>query len=555
MKKKVTVLTAAILSTSMFLTACGSSDKASTTEKNKDDKAGSGQMADKQVLNVTETAEIPSMDTSKSTDNVSFKVFVNSMEGLYRLDKDNKPTPGMAKSVDVSSDKKTYTFHLRDAKWSNGEAVKAQDFVFAWRRAVDPATASEYAFILFDVKNAEKINKKELPLDQLGVTAKDDKTLVVELDHPVPYFLELTTFPTYFPQNEKFMKAQGDKYALEANTTLYNGPFVMSDWKHEQGWQLKKNPNYWDKDTVKLEEINTSVVKETSTAVNLYESGQVDRVFLSAELVDKYRNNADFKTRLDSRLYFIRYNQKNPVFQNKKVREAIDLAYDKKGIANVILNNGSEPGFFLVPKSFVKGPDGKDFRTGNGNFRDGKDNAAKAKKLWEEAKKELGQDKLTLELLNYDDDTNKKVGEFIKSELEKNLPGLTVNIKQQPFKQKLDLEKKLDYAFSFSGWGPDYPDPMTFIDMFTSGSAFNEMAYSNKKYDELVTKAKGELLTDEAKRWKAMQDAEKILFDDAAISPIYQRSFAYLQKPTVKNVIDHNFGGDYSYKWAYITKK
>jgi oligopeptide transport system substrate-binding protein len=555
MKKKVTVVAAAVLSTSMFLTACGSSDKASTTEKKKDEKSGSEALADKQVLNITDLAEIPSMDTVKSTDNVSFKVFVNAMEGLYRLDKNNKPIPGMAKSVDISNDKKTYTFHLRDAKWSNGEPVKAQDFVFAWRRAVDPATASEYAFILFDVKNAQKINKKELPLDKLGVTAKDDKTLVVELDNPVPYFLELTTFPTYFPQNEQFVKAQGDKYALEADKTLYNGPFMMTDWKHEQGWTLKKNPNYWDEDSVKLQEINTSVVKETSTAVNLYDSGQIDRVFLSAEFVDKYRNNPDFKTLLDSRLYFIRFNQKNPIFKNEKVREAIDLAYDKKGITNVILNNGSEPGYFLVPKAFVKGPDGKDFREANGNFRDGKNNAAKAKKLWEEAKKELGQDKITLEMLNYDDDSQKKVGEFIKSELEKNLPGLTVNIKQQPFKQKLDLEKKQDYQFSFSGWGPDYPDPMTFIDMFTTDSTFNQMSYSNKKYDNLVAKAKGELLTDEKARWKALQEAEKILFDDAAISPIYQRGFAYLEKPYVKNVAQHNFGGQFTYKWAYITKK
>lgn len=548
MKKKITLVTAAVLSTSLFLTACGSSDKSTNG-------GGKEELADKQVLNITDTAEIPSMDTSKSTDNVSFKVFVNAMEGLYRLDKDNKPTPGMASSVDISSDKKTYTFHLRDAKWSNGEAVTAQDFVYAWRRAVDPNTASEYAFILFDVKNAEKINNKQLPLDQLGVTAKDDKTLVVELDNPVPYFLELTTFPTYFPLNEKFVKAQGDKYALEASNTLYNGPFTMTDWKHEQSWTLKKNPNYWDKDNVKLDEIDTSVVKDTSAAVNLYETGAIDRVLLTSDFVDKYRGKADYKTLLDNRLYFMRFNEKDPIFQNQKVRKAIDLAYDKKGIANVILNNGSAPGYFLVPKNFVKGPDGKDFRDGNGNFNDSKDNATQATQLWNEAKKELGKDSITVNMLNYDDDSNKKVGEYIKAQLEKNLPGLTVNINQQPFKQKLDLEKKQDYQFSFSGWGPDYPDPMTFIDMFTTSSPFNEMSYSDPKYDDLVAKAKGPLLTDVSARWKALQDAEKILFDDAAISPIYQRSFAYLEKPYVKNVIQHNFGGDYSYKWAYITKK
>lgn len=553
MKRKVTTIAAVALSTSVLVAGCGNGEKASTTKK----ETGKG-AADKQVLNLLETAEIPSMDTSKSTDSVSFRAFVNAMEGLYRLDKDNKPTPGMAKDVKISEDKKTYTFELRDAKWSNGDPVRAQDFVYAWQRALDKATAAEYAFILFDVKNAQKVNKGELPLDQLGVKAKDDKTLVVELEQPAPYFLELTSFPTFFPLNEKYVKEQGDKYGLEADKLLYNGPFTMSEWKHERSYQLKKNPNYWDKDTVKLEEINVNIVKETSTGVNLYDSDQADRVILTSEFVDKYKKNKpdEFKTKLDPRMYFLRFNQKNATFKNQKVREAIDLAYDKKGIANVILNDGSLPAYFLVPEKFTTGPDGKDFRTVNKNFRDSKDNAAKAKKLWEEAKKELGQDTITVELLNDDNGSRKKVGDFIKEELEKNLPGIKVNLKQQPYKQKLDLEKKFEYEFSLSAWSPDYPDPMTYIDMFVTGSSFNEMDYSNPKYDELVAKSKGELLKDDKARWNALAEAEKILIgQDAAISPTYQQSTAYLEKPYVKGIANHTFGGDFSYKWAYITKK
>lgn len=546
------MLAALTLSTSIFVAGCGSGEKVSTTKKDKEKG-----VADKQVLNLIEAAEIPSMDTSKSTDSVSFRVFVNAMEGLYRLDKDNKPTPGMAKDVKISEDKKTYTFELRDAKWSNGEPVRAQDFVYGWQRTLDKALAAEYAFILFDIKNAQKVNKGELPPDQLGVKAKDDKTLVVELEQPTPYFIELTSFPTFFPLNEKFVKEQGDQHALEADKVLYNGPFTLSEWKHEQSYQLKKNPNYWEKDKVKLEEINVSIVKETSTGVNLYDSDQVDRVILSSEFVDKYKKNKadEFKTKLDPRMYFLRFNQQNATLKNQKVREAIDLAYDKKGIANVILNDGSLPAYFLVPEKFTTGPDGKDFRTVNKNFRDSKNNAEKAKKLWEEAKKELGQDTITIELLNDDNGTRKKVGDFIKEELEKNLPGLKVNIKQQPYKQKLDLEKKLQYEFSLSAWSPDYPDPMTYIDMFVTGSSFNEMAYSNPKYDDLVTKAKGELLNDDKARWKALVEAEKILFDDAAISPVYQQSTAYLEKTYVKGIANHTFGGDFSYKWAYVTKK
>ncbi|PGA05831.1 peptide ABC transporter substrate-binding protein [Bacillus toyonensis] len=553
MKRKTTTIAALALSTSVLVAGCGNGEKASTTKKE-----SSKGMADKQVLNLLETAEIPSMDTSKSTDSVSFRVFVNAMEGLYRLDKDNKPTPGMAKDVKISEDKKTYTFELRDAKWSNGDPVRAQDFVYAWQRTLDKAIAAEYAFILFDVKNAQKVNKGEVPSDQLGVKAKDDKTLVVELEQPAPYFLELTSFPTFFPLNEKYVKEQGDKYGLEADKLLYNGPFTMSEWKHEQSYQLKKNPNYWDKDAVKLQEINVGIVKETSTGVNLYDSDQADRVILSSEFVDKYKKNKpdEFKTKLDPRMYFLRFNQKNATFKNQKVREAIDLAYDKKGIADVILNDGSLPAYFLVPEKFTKGPDGKDFRTVNKNFRDSKDNAAKAKKLWEEAKKELGQDTITVELLNDDNGSRKKVGDFIKEELEKNLPGIKVNLKQQPYKQKLDLEKKFQYEFSLSAWSPDYPDPMTYIDMFVTGSSFNEMDYSNPKYDDLVAKSKGELLKDDAARWKALAEAEKILIgQDVAISPTYQQSTAYLEKTYVNGIANHTFGGDFSYKWAYITKK
>ncbi len=229
------------------------------------------------------------MDTARATDTDSGQVMRNVFEGLYNLGEGNKPVPGVAKSHEVSGDKTKYTFHLRDSKWSNGTPVTAKDFVFAWQRAVDPATASEYAFLFFDIKNATKINNKELPADQLGVKAVDDHTFEVELERPVPYFISLTAFPTFLPINEEFFKAQGDKYALEDNTILYNGAFTLSDWKHEQSFKFKKNPTYWDKDTVKLEEINFNVVKEKSTEVNLFESKQLDRIKLTSDFVDKYK--------------------------------------------------------------------------------------------------------------------------------------------------------------------------------------------------------------------------------------------------------------------------
>ncbi|QWI73870.1 peptide ABC transporter substrate-binding protein [Bacillus mycoides] len=541
---------------SMALTACsgsGDKDKASTTPKS-GEKEG-GKLAAKQVLNLTESQEIPSMDSAKATDQVSFLALNNVMEGLYRLDKDNKAAPGVAESYKKSDDGKKYTFTLnKNAKWSNGDPVTAKDFVFAWKRAVDKNTAAEYAYIMFDLKNAKAINDGKAPLDTLGVKAVDDYTLEVELENPVPYFVELTSFGTFYPLNEKFVKEKGEKYGLESDTTLYNGPFTLTDWKHEEGWKLKKNAQYWDNKTVKLEEINFNVVKDSGTRVNLYESGQIDRAALASEMVDKYKSNPDFFTQKTPSTYFLRLNQKrggqDTVLKSKDLRLAIAMAYDKKGLTNVILNDGSTPADYLVPKEFAKSPDGKDFRKENGDIL--KTDVKKAKEHWEKAKKELGKEQVTVELLNYDSDNAKKVGEFLKGELEKNLPGLTVNLKNQPFKQKLKLESDLDYDLSYAGWGPDYLDPMTFIDMFVTNGPHNQTGYSNPKYDEIVEKGKGELLTKTKERWDSLLKAEKMLLDDAAIAPLYQRGDALVQRPKVKGIIHHPVGGDYSYKWAYI---
>ncbi len=549
MKKRFSFFLVLLLALSTFLAACGGGKD--------NDNAQGGQGGEKpaekkeQVLNLLDSSEIPSLDSALATDSVSFVVLNNVMEGLYRLGKDNKPVPGIAESYEVSEDGKTYTFKLRqDAKWSNGDPVTAHDFEFAWKRVLDPKTKSEYAYIMYDIKNAEEANTGKVPLDQVGVKALDDYTLKVELKNPVPYFVGLTAFGTFMPQNEKFVKAQGEKYGLEANTTLYNGPFVLSEWKHEQGWVYTKNPNYWDKDNVKLEKVNVKVVKDTATAVNLYETKQADRVGLTAEFVDKYKNDKNFHTKLDPSIFWLRMNTKKEPLNNVNARKAIAMAIDTQAMVDTLLNNGSIPAKFTVPKDFVTGPDGKDFRDVNGDLVNY--NPDEAKKLWEQAKKELGKDKFTVELLNYDSDSAKKIGEYVKAQLEQNLPGLTVNIKQQPFAQKLKLESNMQYDLSFSGWGPDYQDPMTFLQLWTSTSPHNETGWSNAEYDKLIKDAQTTLANDQQARWDAMLKAEKIVFEEMPIAPLYQRGAAYLQREYVKDFVTHTFGADYSLKWAYV---
>ncbi|WP_182812499.1 peptide ABC transporter substrate-binding protein [Bacillus sp. ME78] len=562
--KKFTAVVAPVLAMSMALTACSGSggEKKSTTTSSGggEEKKAEIKYAAKQVLNRTENQEIPTMDVSKSTDTLGSQILGNTMEGLYRLDKDNKPIPAVAESSTKSEDGKKYTFKLRkDAKWSNGDPVTAKDFVYGWQRLLDKNTAAEYAFIAFYIKNAEAINKGEKPLTDLGAKAVDDYTLEVELEKPVPYFLNLMAFPSYYPLNEKFVKEKGDKFGLEADTTLYNGPFVMASWKHEQGWQLKKNDQYWDKKTVKLEEINYSVVKEVATKVNLYDTGSIDFTLLSGEFVDKYKSNKEeYGEYSEASTFFLRLNQKrngqDTPLKSKKLREAIALSIDKKGLANVILNNGSKATDQLVPKGLATGPDGKDYQD---TFKNGlKYDPKKGAAAWEAAKKELGKDQVTIELLSYDDGTAKKIADYFKDQIEKNLKGVTVNTKIQPFKQKLKLESAQDYEVSFAGWSPDYSDPMTFIDMFESKSPYNQMSYSNPKYDEMVAKAGNELLSDPKKRWETLGKAEKLfLEEDAGLIPLYQTGRAYVMKPNVKGIVKHNISPEYSFKWAYVTEE
>ncbi|MBK5350027.1 peptide ABC transporter substrate-binding protein [Bacillus sp. TH44] len=560
--KKLTAVVVPVLAMSVALTGCsgsGGEKKTTTTSNSGEEKKSDIKYAAKQVLNRTENQEIPTMDTSKSTDTLGAQILGNTMEGLYRLDKDNKPIPAAAESSKKSEDGKKYTFKLRkDAKWSNGEPVTAKDFVYGWQRLLDKNTAAEYAFIAYYIKNAEAINKGEKPATELGAKAVDDYTLEVELDKPVPYFLNLLAFPSYYPLNEKFVKEKGEKFGLEADTTLYNGPFVMASWKHEQGWQLKKNDKYWDNKTVKLEEINYSVVKEVATKVNLYDTGSIDFTLLSGEFVDKYKSNKDeYGEYSEASTYFLRLNQKrngqDTPLKSKKLREAIALSIDKKGLANVILNNGSKATDQLVPKGLATGPDGKDYQD---TFKNGlKYDVKKGAAAWEEAKKELGKDQVTIELLSYDDGTAKKIADYFKDQIEKNLKGVTVNTKIQPFKQKLKLESAQDYEVSFAGWSPDYSDPMTFIDMFESKSPYNQMSYSNPKYDEMVQKAGNELLSDPKKRWETLGKAEKIfLEEDAGLVPLYQTGRSYVMKPNVKGIVKHNISPEYSFKWAYVTE-
>nr|WP_263313837.1 peptide ABC transporter substrate-binding protein [Mammaliicoccus sp. Marseille-Q6498] len=517
---------------------------------------GGKNASDDNTLNLQINGDVPTMDSAMATDGLSFDMFFQTMEGLYTLDKDDKAIPAVAKGEPkITNNGKKWTVKLReDAKWSNGDPVTANDFVYAWRKVVDPKTASEYAYIMYDIKNAEAINTGKKNVKDLGVKAVDDHTLEFELTKSLPYYKELLSFGTFMPQNEKFVKKQGDKYGTTVESTLYNGPFKMTNWKPDDKVTLKKNDKYWDKKKVKLNTVNYKVVKEASTAVNLYETNKLDIVDLPAEQVKKYKKDKAYTTELDTITYYFKLNEdKVPEFKNKDFRLAFAKAIDKKAYVKNNLNNGSIPTDNFVPKDFVKDSKGKEYQDGVKN--DNQYNVKEAKAHFEKAKKALGKDKFTIELMTYDKDTAKRDAEYFKEQLEKNLDGVTIKIKQQPFKQKLDLVSKGQYEMSLENWIPDYPDPMTFLELYVTDGAHNNTGWSNKEYDNIIKEADSSLASNPDKRLSELQRAEGMLLNEAGIVPLYQVGIAQLQKPNVKNVVNHQFGGVSTLKEAYKEKK
>jgi len=553
MKKKVLFSFMLLFSLMIILTGCYGKDEANETEGEKASDPNSS--TTEQVLNLSASGDLTTMSSLGSLDALAVTAMNSVYEGLYRIGPENEAVPGIAESHEISEDGKTYTFKLRkDAVWSNDAPVTAHDFIYAWSKAINPETQAVYSYLMLDIKNAVKIQDKNDPLygkiDQLGIKAVDDYTLEIELERPIPYFLSLTTYAPFFPQNEEFTEAQGDQYALETDKMIYNGPFILESWKQGQGWKFKKNEKYWDKDTVKLTTINQKIVKDTATAMNLYEANEIDTATLSSEFVDQYKDSPEFSTFLKPNTYFLRINHENKYLSNQNIRKAIDMGWDKEAMANVIMKNGSIAAYFLVPEGLSSGPDGKDFRDGNGDMN--KTDISKAQEYWAKGLKELGTDKVTLEILSYDTAQAKSAVEYIKNQLEKNLEGIELTINMQPNKQKLALEAKVDFDLDYGGWGPDYQDPMTYIELFETGAPYNQSNYSNSSVDKLIKEAR--VTVDSKKRWEILQQAEKLMLDDVAFAPTYQVGISRLTKPYVKNLYEHPFSADMSYKWAYIEK-
>ena len=531
---------ATVLASAALLAACGgNSSKESSSSK--------------KTLNWTVASEIPTMDMSKATDATSFNQLSNTMEGLYRLGKNSKLEKALATSEKVSKDGKTYTYTLRKSKWSDGSELTAKDFVYSWRRTVDPKTASQYSYLFSGIKNADAIVAGKKKADTLGVKAVGKYKLVVTLERRIAYFDKLMGFAVFFPQSEKAVTKYGSKYGTASKYMLYNGPFKQTGWTGSNlSWKMVKNPYYWDKKNVKLDTITWSVQKTPSTSYNLYQSNKLDYTGLDASQTKQLKNQKGYVTLNQGATFYMQFNQaKNKYLANTNVRKALSLAVDRKGLTSSLGGN-SVPANTLTPTQLtdVNGEDyTKRISKSAESFYPASPNKKEAVKYMNKGLKELGVSKFSFKILSDDTDSGKKTTEFLQSTFESTFGNkVSVSVQNLPFKTRLSRSTAGNFDVVISGWSADFADPISFLDLFTSTNPENNGKWKNTSYDKLIADSKTTAST--SKRWDDLTKAEDILLNNVGVAPLYYNTNAALIRPTVKDVYQNR--GTWNFKDTYI---
>ncbi|RMW42523.1 peptide ABC transporter substrate-binding protein [Lactiplantibacillus pentosus] len=514
-----------------------------------------GHTKQSQVINLSAGSEIMSLDPAKMTDSTSNSQLTQVDEGLYRLNSQSKPVNALATKTTVTNNGHTYTINLRhDARWSNGHKVTAHDFVYSWRRTLDPKTKSEFTYVFTNIKNADAIAAGKKQPSTLGVKANGNYQLTITLSKPVAYFKKILAVSTFYPVNQNAVQKYGQKYGTSAAKTVYNGPFTLTGWTGTNNtWTLKKNPTYYDHKLVRLHQINYQVIKSNTTAYNLYQSNKLDTVTLSGEQSVQNKTNSELKTLAGGRIGFIQYNQHDHVAANQKLRTALSLAINRNQLTHKVLANGSIPAKSFGVRNMAKNPKtGADFvddATVNGTVSY---DLAKARTTYRQAQQQLHQKQLTLSITCGDDDASHQIAEFIQGQLTSHLPGLKVNIKAMPFTAMLGKVSKGDYQLNLTSWAMDFADPSQSLTILTSDSNSNMGHYQSKSYDRAMQAAEGIDALNATKRYQDLVQAGKIALNDQAVTPLYEGRSSILVKSHLQGVVYNNFSGAANYRTAYV---
>lgn len=564
MKKRTRSLALLLTAIMLFtvLTGCGAgagtanaSQTASGSEAS--GATGAAALANGGVkLNLAINEEINTLDPAMNISMWTMQMITLTNQGLMTFGQKGEVTYGLADSYTVSDDGLTYTFHIRDdAYWSNGDKVTANDFLFSWKRVTDPKTGAPCAFALgaTGVKNGFAVAYGGADMSTLGIAAPDASTFVVTLDAPRSYFLYLTAMASYLmPTNEKYFESCGDQFGKDKDHYLSCGPYVFSDWEvGGTSYTLVKNDKFYDAAKVTCDELNWKVITDGSQQMMAWDSKTLDYAGLAGDYVEKYSNDPGLVVSDMAAMFFLSFNETDSSLANKNLRLALSLAIDKKAIVDNILNNGSKVADYIIPATFAADSTGKYFRDNIGNPTYNSMDKAKAVEYWEAAKKELGISSLTLDLLYNEDSILSSVCAYLQSEWQNALPGLTINLVQTTYNDRLDRMSKQNYQIGLTRWYADYPDASTYLDMWTTEAQMNYGKYSNPEYDTLDKQMNGELALKEQDRIKAQAKLESIILGDAAICPLYQLAACNLQNPDYNWV--KNAAGVVQYQW--VSKK
>ncbi|REJ11213.1 peptide ABC transporter substrate-binding protein [Halobacillus trueperi] len=539
MKKWWTVFMGVLLVA--LLAACTASESAGESDEGSSE--GESDSGTKTLL-LNNGEEPTSFDPSQGFDAVSWNALNNLMEGLTRLGKDHTPEPATAEKWEISEDGKEYTFFIReDAKWSNGDDVTAGDYEFAWKRLLDPETASPAAFLGYFIEGGEAFNNGEGSADDVMVEAVSDKELKVTLSAPTGYFLNIISNPAFFPINES-VATENPEWFAEADSFVGNGPFALAEWKHDSEMLMKKNEEYWDHETVKLDEVHWAMVNDTNTEYQMYESGELDTSNIPSDMAEQLLDSEEVSIQDQAGTAFYRFNVNEEPFQNKKIRKALAMSVNQQEIVEYVTKNKEEPAYGFVSYGF-ESPSGEDFREHNGKLVE--PNVEEAKQLLQEGMEEEGYDELPAITLSYNtSEDNKKIAETIQQMFKENL-GVEVTLENAEWNVFLEAQKALEHQLSRSSFLADYADPINFLESFTTDSSMNRTGWSNEEYDQLIADAKNE--ADEEQRWELMYEAEKLLFEEMPIFPVHFYNQVVLEKDNVSDIVRHPVGY-LELKWA-----
>ena len=506
--------------------AASDSGDSSAAEEGETATGGSGG-----TLNMRNTMEPTSLNTLLATYAYDFTPINAMIECLYRDDENDVPQPAGAETVDISDDKLVYTFHLReDATWSNGDPVVATDYEFAWQQALNPEVASDYAYMLYFIHNAEPYFNGEVEWSEVGVKVIDEYTLEVTLDNPLPYATDLFAFPTLAPINQKFYEEVGaDKYATDAEYFCCNGMYELTEWSHNSQIVFQKREDYWNADAVGPDEIVYKIITDSQAGLNSYLSREIDYTDLDSGEVVQQAEAAGFEVGVKPARssYYLIVNTEDEFMSNQNLRLALAYAIDKQALIDTVYQNDNQPMTSFTPPAIygAAGADGPTFQEAlleeRGEMYPASGDLEKAQEYLQAALEELGctVDELNLSIDCADDSLRRNCATFLQEQWRQNLGIENITVNSMQTKQVSANRQSGDYCMSLGGWSPDYNDAINFLDLWVTDGGNNDSFWSNEEYDNLIAQATAE--ADEEVRQQYLFDAEEILAAEMPVIPLY----------------------------------